>query len=70
MQLDLSGNKIGGYEAPDGYDRDGDEQTKWVTDPTGAQALAHALKGNASVTECNVCGNSLDSESATLLAKV
>ena len=38
--------------------------------PEGAKALAPALLANASLTECNVRGNNLDSDSATLLAKV
>jgi len=40
--------------------------------PKGAKLIAEALRTsvNASVTECNVRGNSLDAESATLLAKV
>ena len=36
----------------------------------GITALSEALKVTASVTECNVRGNKLDKESATLLAKV
>ena len=40
------------------------------TDISGVQALADALRDNGSLTECNVRGNKLDAESATLLAKV
>jgi Ran GTPase-activating protein (RanGAP) involved in mRNA processing and transport len=36
----------------------------------GARPLADALSDNGSLTECNVRGNHLDSESATLLANV
>jgi hypothetical protein len=36
----------------------------------GAQAMAELVSVTASMTECNVRGNELDTESATLLAKV
>ena len=38
--------------------------------PRGATALASAIAVIASLTECNVRGNALDGDSATLLAKV
>ena len=57
MQLDLSWNSIGGHEEPDGYDSDGDEQTKFVADLTGVQAIADALKVTTSLTELSIWGN-------------
>ena len=50
-----------------GVDSDGDLK---LTDFSGVLALSEALKVNAVLTECNVRGNKLDSESAHALAKV
>jgi hypothetical protein len=50
-QLDLSNNMIGGHYEDDGYDSDGDEMTKFVAEPEGAQAIAGALRVNGGLTE-------------------
>ena len=67
MQLDLSWNSIGGHEEPDGYDSDGDEQTKCVADLTGIQAIADALKVTPSVTKILVGDNRLCDEGTIML---
>jgi hypothetical protein len=42
---------IGGHYEDDGYDSDGDEMTKFVAEPEGAQAIAGALRVNGGLTE-------------------
>lgn len=62
-QLDLSSNRLCGV-----WWEYGVQQGTYTA--TGINALAGALRVNASLTECNVRGNRLDGESATMLAKV
>lgn len=54
LQLDLSDNDIGGSWEPDGYDSDRDEQTKFVADRTGVQAIADAVRVSASMMRLDV----------------
>ena len=62
-QLDLSNNLIGGHYEDDGYDSDGDEQTKFVTNPEGVQAIiAGALRVNGALTKCDLKGNYMGEE--------
>jgi Ran GTPase-activating protein 1 len=67
--LDLSWNSIGGHEEPDGYDSDGDEQTKFVADLTGVQAIADALKVTPSITSLSLGQNELGDEGAIAIAQ-
>ena len=60
MQLNLSNNQLCGLDRWGGG----------TFTAEGITALAESLKVTASLTECNVRDNQLDSESATLLSKV
>ena len=68
MQLDLSWNSIGGHEEPDGYDSDGDEQTKFVANLTGIQAIADALKVTPSLTSLLLGDNYLGDKGVEALS--
>jgi hypothetical protein len=61
-QLDLSNNRIGGHYEDDGYDSDGDEQTKFVADPEGVQAIAGALRVNGVLTKVTLAKKQLGEE--------
>ena len=57
-QVDLSSNCLGGYYENDGYDSDGDEKTKFVSEPSGVRAIADAIV-RTSVTSINLASNNI-----------
>jgi hypothetical protein len=61
-QLDLSNNRINGHYEDDGYDSAGYEQTKFVADPEGVQAIAGALRVNGALTKLSLAWNELGEE--------
>jgi hypothetical protein len=61
-QLDLSNNRIGRRYEFVGYDSDGEEQTKFVADPEGVQAIAGALRVNGGLMTLNLSINNIGGE--------